>query len=160
MNLVHTVFATSRPMRRSRALLAALAGAATLAGCASAPLSYLVGEPLTQTDFTLYAVSIVSVDGGIKFGAQPVQVAPGAHWLVLQAAPGRGARSSLQKGYVLKVEPCTRYFLAARRVSPMDADWSLVIDRTETVAGCSPEEELRKAAASAPAASATSAASK
>jgi len=46
---------------------------------------------------------------------------------------------------MIKVEPCTSYYYGARRATPMDADWSLVLDRKEPVAGCNPEDELKKA---------------
>lgn len=119
-----------------------------LAGCASAPLSFVEGMPLTQADPSLYPVRVVSIDGSQQFSkpSTPIQLFPGQRWLVLEAAPGKSARRVVQKSYALKVEPCTRYVFAARRASPMDSDWSLVVDRTEPVSGCNAEEELRKAA--------------
>ena len=115
------------------------------AGCASAPLSLLVGEPKTKTELLLFPVKIVSVDGGIEF-RNPVQVAPGPRWLVLEAGPSAGARTKVQKSFVLRVEPCTRYFLAARRASAVAAEWEVVIDAKEPVSGCDAEAEMRKAA--------------
>jgi hypothetical protein len=133
-----------------------------LSGCGSAPLSFLEGVPRTRTDPALYPVRVVSIDGDIYFNtpSKPIQVTPGPHWIVFEAAPGRGARGSVQKSFTFMVEPCRRYHLAARRSSPMDADWSLTVDTMEPVAGCSPDEELKKAgvtigvSGSAPAASA------
>lgn len=119
-----------------------------LAGCQTAPLSFLDGQPLTQADTSLYPVQVVSVDGRIQF-RNPVQVAPGPRWLTLEAAPGAGARTGVQRSFVFKVEPCTRYRLAARRTSPMASDWSLVIDSKETVTSCDPATELRNAATQA-----------
>ena len=139
---------------RIRILLGGLVVA--LAACTTAPLSFLVGRPLTKTDMTLYPVRIVSVDGAHDYNV-PAAIAPGVHEVVLEAAPGRGALNGVQKTFTLEIKPCTRYFLAARRDSPMSSDWALVVDSTETVGGCSPEEEFRKAgytrAAPSPAAS-------
>jgi hypothetical protein len=134
--------------RHPKSAMALLAFIVTLAGCAStAPLSFVEGVPWTRTDSTLYRVRVVSVDGHIEFNGddKPVMVSPGLRSLVLEAAPGSGARRHVQKTYPLAVEPCTHYYLAARRSSPMDAEWTLVIDRKEPVAGCDPKEELRKA---------------
>jgi hypothetical protein len=120
----------------------------TLAGCSStAPLSLVEGVPWTRTDSNLYPVRVVSVDRDIQFNRpdEPIRLSPGPRWLVLEAAPGEGARRHVQKSFVLRVEPCTHYYLAARRTSPMQADWELVIDMKEPVAGCKPEEELKKA---------------
>ncbi|HET7792300.1 MAG TPA: hypothetical protein VFL64_02850 [Rhizobacter sp.] len=139
---------------RSFTLFATLATALVLVACTTAPLSFLVGRPLTKTDMTLYPVRVVSVDGGHDF-TLPAAVGPGVREVVLEAAPGRGALNGVQKTFMMKIEPCTRYFLAARRDSPMSSDWALVVDSTETVGGCTPEEEFRKAGyTAAPAASA------
>ena len=121
-----------------------------LAGCAMAPLSYLVGTPESgPVDVRLYAVRVLAVDATsyLSVPAQGVQVLPGARSLLLAAEPGQGARRVVQKRFVLKVEPCTRYVLAARRQSPLEADWELVVQSVTAVASCDPAEELKKAAA-------------
>ena len=125
---------------------AALLGSflALLGGCATAPLSYLNGDLLDRSTLNRYPVRIVSVDGQIEFH-NPVQVAPGQRWVVVEAAPGSGANLRTQQSFVLKVEPCTRYYLAADRRSPLASDWQLVVERTEPVGSCNPEEELKKA---------------
>ena len=126
-----------------RTALAATAAAA-LAACATAPLSYLDGHLLDRATLNRYGVRIVSVDGQIML-TNPVQVAPGPHHLVIEARPGEGARVPVQQSFVLKVEPCTRYYLAADRRSPLLSDWQLVVERTEPVGSCDPQEELKKA---------------
>jgi hypothetical protein len=127
------------------ALLASIVAAA---GCASsAPLSFVEGVPWTKTDSTLYPVQLVAVDGHMEFNRPdaPVMISPGLRQLVLEAAPGAGAHRHIQKSYSVAIEPCTHYYFAARRNSPMEADWVLVVDRKEAVAGCDPKEELKKA---------------
>lgn len=132
-----------------------------LAGCAAAPLSFVEGVPQTRADTSLYPVRVVSVDGSMNFGGpeKRVQLAPGPRWLVLEAAQGQGARKVVQKAFAFKVEPCTHYFFAARRASPMDTDWSLVVERKEPVSGCNVEEELKKAGQTAGASGAAAGAS-
>ena len=123
----------------------ALAVAVFLVGCASTfPLSYLHGDLQTRVHTDLYPVWIVSVDGAFAI-ENPRAVAPGARWLVVEAEPAQGARTSDQKAVVVKVAPCTRYYFAAKRMSPMAREWELVLERTEAVSGCNADEELKKA---------------
>jgi len=140
-----------------RAYRLASASLLALAGCAgTAPLSFVTGVPASRNDFHLYPVRVVSVDGKLSFDSprEPVSIAPGPRWLVLEAAPAQGARGTVQQSFLFKVKPCTRYTFAARRESAVAADWTLVVDREEPVSGCQAEEELRKAGvAAAPAAS-------
>ncbi len=128
---------------KKTSLLIAAACTVTFAGCATAPLSFLDGQPRTATDIQLYPVRVVSVDGNIEF-RNPVQVAPGRRLLVLEAAGSNSARGTTQQAFVMGIEPCTRYFLAARRMSPMDANWQIVIDAKETVPGCDAADEIKK----------------
>ena len=46
--------------------------------------------------------------------------------------------------YVLKIAPCTRYYLGARKDLLANGKWKLVVDQEETVGGCDPADELRK----------------
>ena len=130
-------------------LASALAAAIVVAaGCAStAPLSFVEGVPWTKTDPTLHPVRVVGIDGHMEFNrpGEPAMVSPGVRTLVLEAAPSEGVQRHIQKTYALRIEPCTHYYLAARRESPMQSDWALVVDRKEPVAGCDPQEELKKA---------------
>jgi hypothetical protein len=128
---------------------ASLALAAALAGCAAAPKSYIEGVPLTQADFNLYPVRVVSIDGELYFDGPKasLSVAPGVHSIVLAIAPGQGARGSTRKTFAFKVLPCTRYNLAGRRETAMSADWTLVVDRMDPVSPCDPKEELKNAGA-------------
>ena len=127
--------------------IAAAACGLALAGCAAAPMSFVDALPTARTDTSLYPVRVVSVDGSTQFGgyARPVQLHPGTRHLVLEAAPGRSVKGSVQKSFVLQIEACQRYYFAAKRTSPMEADWSLVEGQKEAVAGCDVKDELRKA---------------
>lgn len=128
-----------------------LAALTALAGCSTAPLSFIEGTPVTRTDIDLSPVRVVSIDGELQLQSltQAVGIAPGRRWLVLEAAPTKTSARLVQRSFVFKVEPCTRYFLAARRSNPMASEWDLVIDQREPVAGCNAAEELKKAGADA-----------
>ena len=122
----------------------ALASSALLVGCSTAPLSYLENGPLTRTDPKLYPVRLISVDG--DFSAQHSRpVSAGPHSIVVAPQPLPGTRRLDERVFMLRIEPCTRYYLAARRESPVIHEWELVVDAKEPVAGCDAEEERAKA---------------
>lgn len=134
--------------RRTKLASAFAAAIVAAAGCAStAPLSFVEGVPWTKTDPTLHPLRVVGIDGHMEFDRPdtPAMVSPGVRTLVLEAAPSEGVQRHIQKTYALRIEPCTHYYLAARRDSPMQSDWTLVVDRKEPVAGCDAQEELKKA---------------
>lgn len=121
-------------------------GAVTLLGaCGTAPMSVLEGRLQSPLPDKRYPVYVVSVDGQGYFYGRSVQVEPGTHAVVLQAANGRGANQDVQRTEMLTVAPCTRYYLAADRDSEYQRDWRLVIVSTEPVGGCDPRNEMRKA---------------
>lgn len=124
--------------------MAALAGI-LLSGCASAPLSTIDGQPFTKTDPHLYPLHVIAVDGHGNFDRSPVQIAPGPHSLTLAAKPGKTALGMVEKTFAFKIEPCTSYHFAARRESPMQSDWELVVESKDPVVGCNADEEYKKA---------------
>jgi len=118
---------------------------AVLAGCGSAPLSFVDGSLYHhQTTRNRYPVRIISIDRDFSL-QNPRQLSPGPHRLVIEARPVAGFRVPMQKSYVLNIEPCTRYYLAADRDTPLTQDWNLAIDYEEPVSGCDPAKELAKA---------------
>jgi hypothetical protein len=141
------------PAKKS-AVSASLFGlACLLQACASnVPMSLMKGVPETATDFTLVPVRIIAIDQEMMFRNQTqwINVAPGIHSLVLQADPPQRAHTAKQRVYMFRVAPCTRYELAAKFDSPLLDRWDLVLDSTETISACNPEEELKKAGISAP----------
>ncbi len=125
-------------------LLTALA-TLLLAGCASAPLSTIDGKPFSKIDHRLYPVEVIAIDGRGNFGRSPVQITPGPHTLTLASKSNQSARGMVEKTYAFKIEPCTSYHFAARRESPMQSDWELVVESKDPVVGCNAEEEYKKA---------------
>ncbi|MBB5205280.1 hypothetical protein HNQ51_002599 [Inhella inkyongensis] len=126
----------------------ALGISSALTGClATAPQSLLSGIPETRADAQLSPVRILEVDGRSQFemGLIDIQVEPGIRVLRLASAAGGRAGVVREQNVAFRVEPCTRYALAARRETSMQRDWELVIDRQERVRGCQPDAELQKA---------------
>jgi hypothetical protein len=133
---------------RAKLALAFFASIVAATACVStAPLSFVEGIPSTKTDPTLYPVRLVAIDSHMEFNRPdaPAMISPGLHQLVLEASPSEGVHRHIQKTYSVAIAPCTHYFFAAKRNSPMEADWTLVVDRKEPVSGCDPKEELKKA---------------
>lgn len=133
-------------MRNARAWRApALLAAVALAGCSSAPLSFINdGSVYHRQVLNRFPVRVVAVDG--RYTAfQPVPISPGPHALLIAAAPVAGFHMPREKTYALTIAPCTRYYIAAQRKSPLLQDWNLVVEETYPVAGCNPAEEVEKA---------------
>jgi hypothetical protein len=118
--------------------------AASTALSAVAPRSYLDGNPKTRTDPHLNPVQIVSIDGEAQ-QKRPTPVAPGAHWVELQTIPGGLGKSSATQTFVMKIDPCTYYYLGAHKDPDMLQKWKLVVDEEDTIKDCDPAEELKNA---------------
>jgi hypothetical protein len=131
---------------RSLATTTLVAAAALLGACGSAPLSFLDGDLQVLTSLDLHPVRVVSIDGDVS-QQNPRQISPGMHTIIVAttfSGGGAGARAAGPKAYAIRVAPCTRYYLAARRLAQLGADWEMITERTEAVAGCDPAEELKK----------------
>ncbi|WP_394779803.1 hypothetical protein [Undibacterium sp.] len=128
----------------------AVAGPAivAVAACSTAPLSFLDGrlQPVSRMENNTYSVRVISIDGDYSL-QNPRPVSPGLHTLVVSAAPGHGARNVDPQTFTFAVEPCTRYFLGAKRTSKVAAGWDLSVEDKEAVSGCDPEKELAKSKA-------------
>jgi hypothetical protein len=126
-------------------LAAMLLTGAALAGCGTAPLSYLNDRQVTERQMLhRYPVFVVSIDG-TSTTFKPIPIAPGEHTIVMNAPPVAGMTLPVQKTYPMTIAPCTRYYIAAQRKSAFAQDWDLVIEETWAVAGCNPQQELQKA---------------
>ena len=135
----------SAPSRRLPAWLCGLVVAGVLGGCATAPNSYLYDRQVYyKAVLHRYPVSIVSIDNsGPSFHPAPLTM--GDHRLVLDAQPVAGFTVPVQKVYTLTIAPCTRYYIAAQRQSPLMQDWDLVVERTFASGGCDLAKELQMA---------------
>lgn len=141
-------------------LTAGLLAASTALSAASAPQSYIDGTPQSKNNPRVQAVRILSVDGA-QPPTPPFAVYPGPHWITAvpqSAVPGKRVQPET---FVLKVAPCTYYYVAARNDAAFGGAWKLIVDGEDTMVQCNPAEEMRKAQAAAqtPAAPAAKAAS-
>ena len=141
---MHRSSSSATPARLVRLGGIALVGA-TLAACGTAPLSYLYDRQVYyQATLNRYPVRVVRIDGeSVAF--YPVRIAPGEHVLTLDAAPVAGFTLPTEKQYPMTVAPCTRYYIAAQRTSPVIQDWNFVVEETAPVEGCNPAKEIEKA---------------
>lgn len=121
--------------RSALGLTVALIATFGITGCATKALSFVESGPISRTDFNLYPISVVAIDGRTQFSG-PYVVEPGERTLVLAGPGPKDSRLMRQKAVAFKVAPCTRYTLTARKESPADADWTLMVERTEALPGC------------------------
>lgn len=128
-------------MQRSRfAPLAAVAAMALLgAGCATTDtFSQLTGNRWHKAELNTYDVAIISVDGKhyIERPGTPVMIDPGPRTIVLQAPAVAGFRYGEQRALKLDVQPCTKYWLEAKKAGPLSQDFEPRVNYTEKIAGC------------------------
>ncbi|MGI9025448.1 MAG: hypothetical protein ACR2GP_07675 [Burkholderiaceae bacterium] len=131
--------------RHSVAIAFVAAFGVVLAGCATAPLSFINDQQVFHRQvLNRFPVRLLAIDGSYT-AFRPVPIAPGTHTLLLAASPVAGFRVPPEKTYPMTIAPCTRYYIAAQRISPLLQDWELVVEETYPVAGCNPAQELEKA---------------
>ncbi|MFZ6768800.1 hypothetical protein ACO0LM_17220 [Undibacterium sp. Di26W] len=126
-----------------KVVIASALSTAFLGACTMASLSYLNGNPDRPLPNHEYPVHIVAVDQQAYFKG-PVQIAPGKHNVLVQIGQSM-ARAPSQKMLVLDVQPCTRYYITAKKDSIMENNWELKIFDSENVGSCDASEELKKA---------------
>lgn len=122
------------------AVAALLVAALLVAACASPSFSYLDGRRWHRAQLNTYDAIILSVDGK-HYTATPVMVDPGQRKIVVQAPPAAGFHYGESRTFDLNVEPCTRYYIAARKASPLAQDFEPYVDYQEPIAGCRASEK-------------------
>ncbi|HTT10934.1 MAG TPA: hypothetical protein VMG60_08610 [Burkholderiaceae bacterium] len=119
--------------------LLVLAAVAVAAGCATEQsFSQLDGYRWSRIALNTYDVIIISVDGEhyVQNGATPIMVPPGQHKIVVQGPPTAGFSKGEQRTLDLTVEPCTRYWLEARKQNAVQQDFEPAVNYEEPIAGC------------------------
>ena len=124
---------------------AAVSLVAALAGCAtSTPLSQLDdGQVYYRAHLNRYPVVVNAIDGKGNLVRDP-QIDPGQHNVSFTTRPVAGFSGSIEKTYAMRIEPCTRYYVAADRATSLSQDWTLVVEKSEPVGGCNAAQEWRK----------------
>jgi len=111
-----------------------------LSGCASMKVtdtSLLDGRrEMGRADMRLYPVRIVAIDGDYTVDRDTVRAEPGQRTLRLLAAPVAGFTQPVEKDVPFTIEPCKRYYLAARREAPLRQDFQLVVQQVEDRLDC------------------------
>jgi hypothetical protein len=128
-----------------RLLVTALAATSSLlAGC-STIYSQIRGDfDIATTELNDYPVLVVAIDGEYQINNEP-RIEAGKHALLLRSKKPSHFRNTAQKTFPFTVEPCTRYYLAARHATSLSEDWSLVVRKQEPIGGCD-LEAAKKAA--------------
>ena len=121
-------------LRTASALLAA----GLLAGCAQvANTSLLDGShQFRRTELNTYPVSILAIDREYSIDRNPVRVEPGQHVLRVMAPPVAGFREPRMEDIAFTVEPCKRYYLAAKRRSALSQPYTLIVQQVEDRPDC------------------------
>ncbi len=119
---------------------AALAALALVAGCAtpSEPYAQLDGYRWSRVGIDTYDVIIISVDGEHRLQSRgfPMMITPGPHKIVVQAPPTPGNHFGEQRTLELNAEPCTRYWLEARKPTRVTSDFTPAVNYSERIAAC------------------------
>jgi hypothetical protein len=116
-----------------------LAASALLAGCAtSQTFSQLTGQRWLRAELNTFDVLVISVDGTsfIERPGAPVRLDPGLREIVVQGPSTAGFRFGEQRTLKLDVQPCTRYFLEARKANSLSQDFEPRVNFSEPIAGC------------------------
>ncbi len=122
-------------MKRVSILLPA--AAALLTGCASYGYSQIDGYRWSKVELNTFDVTVISVDGEHYLQrATPVLVDPGPRKIVVQGPPTAGFRFGEQRTLELNVEPCTRYWLEAKKANSLSQDFEPRVNYKEPIAGC------------------------
>jgi len=124
---------------RSRWMFLALP--AVLSGCASMMSSYseVVGDRYNLAIVDRRAVEIVRVGSTTGWANnQPIQVSPGTYPVVVASRAHGGFAGGKQETLELKIDSCKRYYINAQYPNPVSADYRIVVDHVETIAGCKP----------------------
>ncbi len=137
--------AARRARRRSTCWATGAVAAALLAGCGTAPLSYLYDRQVYyRAELHRYPLVVEAVDGA-STTFRPLPITAGEHLVTFSAAPVAGFFQPVTKTYPMDIAPCTRYYVAAQRNAALEQDWHLVVEQTFPVGGCDPAKELEKA---------------
>ena len=112
------------------------------AGCETyKPNNYaqLDGYRWSKVDLNTFDVTIIAVDDKhyVQQGSIPVMIEPGPHKIVVQGPPTRGFPQGQMRTLDLNVEPCTRYWLEARKQNAIQQDFQPAVNYEEPIKGCS-----------------------
>jgi len=115
--------------------LAVIVAVGVMAGCATAPFSYIDGNRYHRAELNSFSVIVLDVDG-LSDTRNPVMVDPGQRVIRVQGPAAAGFRYGETRSLTLDVKPCTRYHLKAVKKNALDQDFVPQVDYVELIAGC------------------------
>ncbi|MDQ3187852.1 MAG: hypothetical protein M3Q28_02980 [Pseudomonadota bacterium] len=115
--------------------LTGIAVLAVLAGCASAPFSYIDGNRYFRAEINSYSVIVLDIDGRSRL-INPIPIDPGQHVIRVQGPPTSGFTYGETRTITLDVKPCNRYYLKAVKKNSLQQDFEPQVDYVEPIAGC------------------------
>src|SRR3977135_1749633 len=115
--------------------IAALSSTPALAGPYDQPYSIIETDTMPSADSHLRPVIVNRVDEENSQNNRSV-VAPGTHKVTIDLPPRKGFRTATQHPFDLATEPCMRYYVAARLVSPTLQEWEPVVRYSEPIGEC------------------------
>ncbi|WP_269530750.1 hypothetical protein [Chitinimonas sp. BJYL2] len=117
---------------------AAILTCALLAGCANVTNTSLLDGSHTfgRTELNTYPVRVLAVDGYYGVDVNPVRAEPGERVLRVATAPVAGFHNPPTKDVRFTVAPCKRYYLAAKRQSPLKQDFELIVQSVDDRLDC------------------------
>ncbi len=94
-------------------------------------------EFVKSTDFKLRPVILNRIDGDSSIRTQEA-VPPGKHLVVADLPPSKAhhERIATQNSLEIDMQPCTRYYIAARLTDEVTRHWSLVIRDQDNIGEC------------------------
>jgi hypothetical protein len=110
-----------------------------LGGCATPQsFSQLTGYRWLKAELNTYDVIIMSVDDRdyIERRGLPVQIDPGLRSIVVQGPSTAGFTYGEQRRLELFLQPCTRYYLEAKKENSLAQDFEPRVNFSEPIAGC------------------------
>ena len=115
--------------------IAVLSVTPVLAGPFDQPYVIIETDNMPSADSHLRPVIVNRVDDENSRDNRAV-VAPGKHKVTLYLPPRKGFRTATQQTFELATEPCWRYYVAARLVSPTLQEWEPVVRYSEPMGEC------------------------
>ena len=106
-----------------------------LAGPFDQPYCIIETDTMPSADSHLRPVIVNRVDEENSQNNRAV-VAPGPHKVTIDLPPRKGFRTATQHTFDLATEPCMRYYVAARLVSPTLQEWEPVVRYSEPIGEC------------------------
>lgn len=110
-----------------------------LAGCATVTNTSLLdgSHKFGQAELNTYAVRVDAIDSNYTIDRiSDVRAEPGQHTLRVTVRPVAGFHEPVTKDVPFTVEPCKRYYLAAKRSSPLAQDFQLIVQNVEDRTDC------------------------